>query len=76
LPSEGGILLYGPPGTGKTILPGVCAKSLKYPILNLLLTDVVKGEIGMYLYIFVYMCMFICVYGVIIRSYTYVYMYV
>jgi ATP-dependent 26S proteasome regulatory subunit len=38
--------LYGPPGTGKTLLPGVCAKSLCCPILNLRLTDVVRGEIG------------------------------
>ena len=31
---------------GKTLLPGVCAVSLQCSILNLLLTDVVKGEIG------------------------------
>jgi hypothetical protein len=32
--------------SGKTLLPGVCALSLNCPILNLLLTDVVSGEIG------------------------------
>ena len=28
------------------MLPGVCASSLRCPIVNLLLTDAVQGEIG------------------------------
>eukprot|EP01034_Spumella_vulgaris_P027748 gene27748-34515_t len=41
-----GILLYGPPGTGKTLLPRVLSSHLKINLLNMKLSDVVRGEVG------------------------------
>lgn len=46
LTSETGILLYGPPGTGKTFFPQYIAQTLGYSLVNIRLTEVVRGEIG------------------------------
>ena len=41
-----GVLLYGPPGTGKSLFPSVLASELGCHLVNIRLSDVVKGSIG------------------------------
>ena len=43
---EIGMLLYGPPGTGKTLLVKSVAAQLRYNLVCIRLTDVIKGEVG------------------------------
>eukprot|EP00602_Paraphysomonas_sp_CaronLab_P007209 CAMPEP_0185034844 /NCGR_PEP_ID=MMETSP1103-20130426/25084_1 /TAXON_ID=36769 /ORGANISM="Paraphysomonas bandaiensis, Strain Caron Lab Isolate" /LENGTH=532 /DNA_ID=CAMNT_0027571655 /DNA_START=404 /DNA_END=2002 /DNA_ORIENTATION=+ len=46
IPPVTGILLHGPPGTGKSWMGAAMAKDLQCPLVNLRLSDILSGSVG------------------------------
>ena len=44
--SDVGLLLFGPPGTGKTLVPRVMCSQLGCSLVNLKISEIIRGEIG------------------------------